>query len=318
MIRFGILGCGTIARRFAAALNKSDRAELAACAARQTDRAEAFAAQFGGRAYGSYEALLADPEIQAVYIATVHTAHAELAKKAILAGKAVLSEKPFFVNSREAEDVVQLAREKNILIMEGFWTRTQPAYQQAMQWIKEGRIGKLRLIKAAFCFSMPYREELKGHRLWNPETAGGAFWDAGIYPYEFATGIMGKPPVEVQTMVAKAPTGVDMTVSMNLRFEGDVIADLLTSIGGTTDGTGTITGSEGYITLDYFVGSRHAELHQGRETVEVFDDPEEEGFVHEIAHFVSLLEEGRNESDINPLALTLDLTQRGEGILNSR
>lgn len=316
MIQFGILGCGNIARRFAKALAKSEKAELFACAARDPERAEKFAGEYGGKAFESYEALLADPAIQAVYIATVHNTHADLAKMAILAGKAVLCEKPFFIHAKDAKEVMALAKEKNVLIMEGFWTRTQPAYQKVVSWLKEGRIGKLRMIRASFCFAMP--EWLKDSRIWKKETAGGAFLDAGVYPYEFVTGLMGGAPQELQYMVDLAPTGVDMTVAFNMRYPGGVIANCLTSVGGSMDSVGILSGSEGYIEMDYFLGCRTARLYQGRQGLtETFEDPEEEGFVHEIRHFCDVLQAGKIESDINTWALTLDFAEKADQILGT-
>lgn len=318
-VKFGILGCGNIAARFAKALNKSPEAELCACAARSMEKAEGFAASHGGKAYGSYEALLADPAVQAVYIATVHTTHAELAKMVIEAGKPVICEKPFFTNGKEAKEVIALAKEKQVLIMEAFWTRTQPAYQKMMEWIREGKIGEMRMIRAAFCFPMPYSEELKNHRLWNPELGGGALLDAGVYPYEYVTGIMGGAPKELQTMVDWAPTGVDMTVSMNMKYENGVIADCLTSVGGYMDSESVISGTKGYIKQYYFLGCRKMELYQGREgLVEVYEDPEEEGFVHQIAHFAGLVRAGKKESDVNPLSLTLDFAEKVDLILQKK
>lgn len=315
-VKIGILGCGEIAARFAGALAKSEDAELFGCAARNPEHAETFAKEHGGKAYASYAELLGDPEIQAVYIATVHTTHAEIARQAILAGKAVLCEKPFFVNSKDAREVIALAKERNVLIMEGFWTRTQPAYQKAMEWVRAGKIGELRLIRAAFCFSMPFNEETKNHRLWNPDVAGGAMWDAGVYPYEFVTGVVGEGPIELHATIDRAPTGVDRTVAFQMKFQNGVIADCMTSIGGGANLHGVIGGTEGYIVLHHFIGSRKAELYRGMgELTKVFEDPEEEGFVHEIAHFAELLRAGKTESEINPLALTLDFTEHAEELL---
>ncbi len=318
-VKFGILGCGNIAARFAKALGKSPAAELYASAARSAEKAEKFAETHGGKAYGGYEALVNDPEVQAVYIATVHATHAELAKMAINAGKPVICEKPFFTNSKEAKEVIALAKEKNVLIMEAFWTRTQPAYAKMMEWIREGKIGDLRMIRAAFCFPMPYNENLKEHRMWNPALGGGALLDAGVYPYEYVTGIMGGAPQELQTLVDWAPTGVDMTVAMNMKYANGVIADCLTSVGGYMDSESVISGTKGYIKQYYFLGCRKMELYQGREGLtEVFEDPEEEGFVHQIAHFVDLIHAGKTESDVNTLALTLDFAEKVDIILKKK
>ncbi|MBQ8972351.1 MAG: Gfo/Idh/MocA family oxidoreductase [Clostridia bacterium] len=318
-IRLGILGCGGIASRFAKALNKSTEGMLYACAAREWDRAQAFGQAHGARkVYGDYDALLADPEVQVVYIATVHTTHADAAKRCIEAGKAVICEKPFFINEKEAQETIALAREKGVLIMEGFWTRTMPAYLKAMEWIREGKIGDISFIRAAFCFNYPLNEQTKEHRLWNPALGGGALLDAGVYPYEYVTGIMGEPPIEMHTMIRRGPTGVDDTAVMTMRWSNGVIADCMTSITGYMDDVAVISGSKGYIKQYYFLGCRKTELYLGQGApVETYEDPEEEGFVHEIAHFVELYRDGKKESDLIPLRDTLDFARRAEAILTS-
>ncbi len=316
-IRFGIIGCGGIAARFANALKKSDCAELYACAARDPERARAFAGAHGAAlACESYEALIRDGKVQAVYIATVHTAHAAVARQCLRAGKPVLCEKPFFVNGEEAEETVALAREKQVLMMEGFWTRTQPAFLKAREWIREGRIGRLTLIRAAFCFANPCTERTKHGRLWDPALGGGALLDAGVYPYEYVTGLMGGEPDDVRTSVVRGPTGVDATVAMALRYDSGVLADCLASIEGRADTAATLSGTEGFILQEYFPGCRRTQLYgNGGELLETFEDPEEEGFVHEIAHFVRCLREGRTESDLIPLRDTLAFARFADRVL---
>lgn len=318
-LKFGIIGCGSIAARFAKALEKSEGAELIACAARQEERAAAFAAEHGvPRHYGSYEALLADEEVQAVYIATVHTAHAQAAKACILAGKAVLCEKPFFTNSKEAREVIDLAREKQVLVMEAFWTRTVPAYAKVKEWIADGKIGDVSLIQAAFGFCVPYVEETKNHRLFNPEVGGGAMLDAGVYPYEYAAGIIGEHPEKVTAVVQRHETGVDASVVMTLEFPCGAIADCMTSIAGFNHDDALISGSRGFIRQCHFIGSRRAELYSNFGGLqEVFEDPEEEGFVHEISHFVACYRAGKTESELIPLDDSLDFACRAEEILGT-
>lgn len=316
MIKFAIIGCGAIAARFAKALDTSSGARLYACAARDLDRAQTFAEEHGAeKAYGSYQAVYEDPEVDAVYVATVHTAHAPIARDCILAGKPVLCEKPFFVNAKEAGEVIALARERQVLVMEAFWTRILPAYRKAKDWVDGGKIGKPRLIRAAFCSCAPYREELKHHRLWDPRQGGGALLDIGVYPYLYVTGLLGGPPQEMFSATLPAPTGVDLTVSMILKYP-HTLAECLASIGGWMDDTAVISGSEGYIKQPRFWGCREAELYNARgELVERFVDPETEGFVHEIAHFVELYRAGATESPLIPLDSTLDFAKRVEGIL---
>ena len=318
-IKFGIIGCGRIADRFAKALAKSPVAELYACAARDQAKADAFAAENGAEAaYGSYQALLDDPNVQAVYIATVHTTHAECAKMCIDAGKPVLCEKPFFVNEMEAKEVIAYAKEKKVLIMEGFWSRLVPAYHKAKEWIRDGKIGDIRTIHASFCFNVPYNDMTKNNRLWNPETAGGALLDAGVYPYQYVTGIMDGAPDDMNFMLQRGPSGVDATVAMTLKYNSGTIAECLTSISSSADTTAIISGSEGQIKQYYFVGSRKCELLDRKgEVIDSYEDPEEEGFVHEIAHFVQLMNDGKLESDLIPLEDNLDFMRKVDMILTS-
>lgn len=321
-IRFGIAGCGGIAARFARALKLSPEVELAACAARDLERAEAFAREHSFweksvRPYGSYQELMEDPDVDAVYIATVHTTHAQIARQAILAAKAVLCEKPFFTNSREAREVIALAREKSVPVMEAFWTRTLPAYRKAKEWIREGRIGEVTLMRAAFCFCNPYTEESRSHRIWNPEVGGGAMLDIGVYPYEYVTGILEAPPEEFHYTVLPGPSGVDATVAMTLQYPG-VLAECLASIAGHMDTNARISGTKGYIEQSVFYGAREARLYDnGGQLLETFQDPQEEGFVHEIAHFAELLRTGQTESLWIPLNDTLDFAEKADLVLGA-
>lgn len=318
-VRFGILGCGGIARRFAKALFLSENGCLAACAARDKDRAEAFAREYEDavgvlpKAYGSYEDLIADPDVDAIYIATIHPAHAALAKACIMAGKPVICEKPFFCSVQEAEEIIQLAEEKQVLTMEAFWTRCAPAYQKVKEWIDAGRIGDVRLLRTAFCYAFPYTEELKNHRVWDPAKGGGAILDIGVYCYEYATGLLGSPD-KVHCEVQYAPTGVDATVTMTLTYP-KAVASLLTSVVGSMDDTAIISGDKGMIKQDRFYGSTRCELYsRSGELLEVFEDPQKEGFVHEIEHFVKLLKEGKKQSDLIPLADNLEFIRLAEPI----
>lgn len=316
-LRFGIAGCGEIAERFAKALNRSDGAQLIACAARDRARAEAFAETYGAKkAFGDYQSLIEDPKVQAVYIATVHTTHAKVAQACIRAGKAVICEKPFFINGEEAAETIALARQEKVLVMEGFWTRCVPAYLKVKEWIREGRIGAVKLIRAAFCFGLPYNEETKNHRLWNPEVAGGALLDAGVYPYQYVTGIMEGKPDEIKYTVETGPTGVDATTAMILKYNSGTIAECLTSIVGWTDQSAMIGGTDGYIKQYHFLGSRKCELYDGEgHLLDAFEDPVDEGFLHEIEHFVELYRAGQTESPAIPLDGTLDFATVAERIL---
>ncbi|MBR3401044.1 MAG: Gfo/Idh/MocA family oxidoreductase [Parasporobacterium sp.] len=308
--RFGIIGCGGIAARFAEALKQSESAQLYAAASRDPQRAEEFAQKHGAqKSYGSYQALLEDPEVDCVYIATVNSTHAPIAEMCIAAGKPLICEKPFFMSIEEGTRVIDIARKAGVLIMEGMWSRCIPAYHKVKQWIAEGRIGDVRLIRSAFCFPMPYIEETKNHRLFDPATGGGACLDVGVYPYEYATGIMDAPPDECKILKVMGPTGVDLSVGLFLKYNSGVIADCLASIAGIMTEEAVIGGSDGYILQKRFYGSRRCELYDtGGTLLDSFDDPVEDGFVHEINHFCEMLREGRLESCNIPLSDTLDFT----------
>ena len=302
---------------FAGALNQSESAQLYAVAARDPQRAAGFAGKYGAsKSYGSYQELLADPEVDCVYIATVNSTHASIAEMCIAAGKPLICEKPFFMSREEGERVIAAAREAGVLIMEGMWSRCIPAYHKVKQWIMNGRIGDVRLIRSAFCFPMPYTQETKSNRLFDPATGGGACLDVGVYPYEYATGIMNAPPDECKIMTVTGPTGVDLSVGLFLKYNSGVIADCLASIAGFMNEDAVVSGNDGYILQKYFYGSRRCELYDNSHNLlESFDDPVEDGFVHEIRHFCEMLRDGRLESSYIPLADTLDFTGVYEKLL---
>ncbi len=309
--KFGILGCGGIAKRFARALQLSGGGELYAAAARDEARAQALIGQFGGeKAYGSYLDLIRDENVEIVYISLVHNLHYEAAKLCVEHGKAVLCEKPFFITEREAAELAALAKEKGVLVMEAMWTRGLPAFKKAKEWAQGGAIGQIRLIDAAFCFNLPFDPE---HRLYNPETAGGALLDAGVYPYQFAAGIVGQAPTDVRAVVQKAPTGVDETVVMALRFDNGALASAIASVGVKADGTARIYGTKGSIKVYDFLRTREcALLDEKGEVVDRFTDDQEEGFVHEIDHVTDLYRTGQTESPLIPMSNSIDFARAAD------
>ena len=309
--KFGILGCGGIARRFAEALRLSESGELYAAAARDEARAQELVDTFGGqKAYGSYLDLIMDENVEIVYISLVHSGHYEAAKLCVEHGKSVLCEKPFFVTEADAVKLVALAREKGVLIMEAMWTRCLPAYQKAKEWARNGAIGEIKFIDAAFCFRFPFSPQ---HRLYNPETAGGALLDAGVYPYEFITGILEEKPAEIKGVALKAPTGVDETISMTMRFESGVLANAVASMGVRMSETAHIYGTKGYVKAYRFLGSRKCELRNEQDEVVLdFTDDHKEGFVYEIEHIVDLYRRKMTESPLIPLEDSIDFVRTAD------
>lgn len=182
-MNFGLLGPGSIARKFADACSRTEGVKLLAVASGSRERAEAFAAEFKvEKVCGSYEELLALPEIDAVYISVINSLHYETARKCLEAGKAVLCEKPFCVTVSQTEELIRLAEEKGLLLMEGMWTLFLPCVCAVRNWVKEGRIGRLKYLDSSFSFYAPADPE---SRLFSVPHGGGAAFDVGIYCLAF-------------------------------------------------------------------------------------------------------------------------------------
>jgi predicted dehydrogenase len=246
-VRWGIFGAGKIARAFATALKDVPGAVLAGVAARSQDKADAFGHEFGALAsYGSFDALLANPDIDLVYIGTPHPQHAENASMALRAGKGVLCEKPFTMNLREAEQVVTLARSKRLFLMEAMWTRYLPAYQEVKRILASGEIGTPRQVVADFGFAATFGPE---HRLFDPALGGGALLDLGIYPLSIAAGLMG-PVTEIRAQAEMGPTGVDVQTGFTLKHEGGGMSVCSCSLLARTPAELTVSGERGQVRMN--------------------------------------------------------------------
>ncbi len=252
-LNWGIITTGWIARKFATDLLKSRTGRLVAVGARQLADAQKFAADFGGaRAHGSYPALLADPEVEAVYIATLHPAHKEWALKALAAGKHVLCEKPLTLNFADTKEIIDAAKAKGVLLMEAYMYRCHPQTLKLAELIREGAIGELRMIRATFNI---YREFDPEHRIFKRSSGGGAILDLGCYPVSFsrliAGAALGKPfatPVGFHATGRLHPaTQTDDYAAAVVKYPGEVIAEL--SCGSTViqDIWARIYGSTGWI-----------------------------------------------------------------------
>jgi predicted dehydrogenase len=246
-IRWGILGTGKIARAFATALKDTPDAVLAAVASRSSESAAVFGAEFGAaRTFASYEALAAAPDIDIVYIATPHPMHAENAILLLNGGKAVLCEKPFTINRREAEQVVALAREKKLFLMEAMWTRFMPALAAVRRVIASGEIGPVHKVLADFGFTASTDP---AHRVNNPALGGGALLDLGIYPLSISAALLG-PVASVHASAELGATGVDLQTSFTLRHEGGAMSVCSCSFKARTPAELTVAGELGYVRMN--------------------------------------------------------------------
>ena len=270
-INWGFIGTGNIASCLAPAVKKTEGAVLYGCAARSLDKAKSFAEKWDiPVTYGSYDELIADRKIDVIYIATPHMNHAELSIKAMKAGKAVLCEKPAAVNAAQLREVLEVSKQTGMFFMEALWTRFQPAYLETMRIIKSGEIGDVRAVYADFCSNMPC---VPGSRLYEPELAGGALLDMGIYPLMYAmsvaSAVQNVPFADINTTAVhsicrKTAAGVDAFESINMGFPGGDSGDLFASPSETAFSAvitaGIDTGSGDHFKSAKIIGSK-ATLH---------------------------------------------------------
>lgn len=302
--RWGILGTGNIARQFAKGLQSLPDAELAAVGSRTQEGAATFAETFGGRAHGSYEALAADPDIDAVYISTPHTLHAENSILCLENGKAVLCEKPFTLNAGEAQRVVDTARAEGLFLMEAMWTRFFPLAASLRELVREGRIGDVKLLHADFGFRGVVDPE---HRLFNLALGGGALLDLGVYPVSLASFLLGTP-TEVSSHAYLGETGVDEQNAVASKHAGGALALLSSTLRATTPQEALIMGSEGTIRVHapWWQPTRLT-VTDGTGDEELSSPLPHNGYAYEAAEVGRCLQEGVLASPIMPWDETLDI-----------
>jgi predicted dehydrogenase len=303
-IRWGVLGTGRIAGDFATGLSSLPDAELAAVGSRSAEAAAGFASRFGAmRQHTSYAALAADPDIDIVYIATPHALHHAHARLCLEAGKAVLCEKPFTLNVTQASDLVQLARERQLFLMEAMWTRFLPALMEVRRLIAEGAIGEVQFLTADFGFRKDF-DPL--HRLFDPVLGGGALLDVGVYLVSLASMFFGQP-VRIESLAQIGPSGVDERMALLFGYDGGRFAQLTAAITAATPQEATIVGASGSIKLHplWWRVTRFTIAADGWQP-EIIDIPFlGNGYCHEAAEAMRCLREGVLESPAMPLDETV-------------
>lgn len=305
-IRWGIMGAGTISRKFASDLLRSSRAELKAVASRSSERSKQFAKEFNiPRSYDNYEDFVQDEEIDIVYIGTLHPMHKNGALQCLRAGKAVLCEKPFAMNAEEAAEMIKVARENHTFLMEGMWTRFLPAIVQTRQWLNEGMIGEVQSLTANFGFNIGWKPD---SRLLNKKLGGGALLDAGIYPISFASMVFGQQPDKIMSNAHIGKTEVDERFSALFEYKGDRTALLRSAVRLSLTNDAWIYGTNGHIHVPRFLSADSAYLHRSNGTSLEFKAPRKlHGFIYEIEEVMDCYQEGRTESSIMSLDETLDI-----------
>ncbi|MGB1251097.1 MAG: Gfo/Idh/MocA family protein [Candidatus Promineifilaceae bacterium] len=306
-IKWGILGPGSIAHKFAIGLQLVPNAELVAVGSRSLERAQAFAAKFDAlSAYGSYADLIADPDVDAIYVGTPHSFHKTHSILCMDAGKHVLCEKPFAINANEARAMAAAAQRNGVVLMEAMWSRFLPTLVKVRELLAAGVIGEVRMISADFGFRTRVNPE---GRLFDPSLGGGALLDVGIYPLSLAYMIFGKP-TRIASMADIGSTGIDEQSAFILGYEGGQMAICSTAVRTNTPHEATIMGSEGMIKLHapWWVSATLSVNRGGDEEIHTLPFLGN-GYTHEAIEVGNLIRSGKLESDVIPLAESIQIME---------
>lgn len=304
---WGIVGPGRIAQRFAAAVYQLPGTHVRGVLGRRDARVGRFVADWSRpgkpppRAVPDLDALLGDASIDAVYIATPHSVHGAFIRECLLAGKPVLCEKPLVPSLAAARELVALAREQRVFLMEALWTRFLPVYARVRDWLESGAIGKVQAIQSSFCFHAPYEPD---NRLFSAQLAGGSLLDIGIYNVaatrwvlEAALGAC-PDPQSLQVEGTRAPTGVDQRAAVTIVFPGGVVSQFVCALDGTADNSLRIFGDRGWICLPHrFWEATEAVLSRRDQPPETAQAPFRiNGFEEEIEETIRCVRAGLTES----------------------
>jgi predicted dehydrogenase len=304
-VRWGFLATGKIARGFAQNLALLPEATIAAVAARRLEDAEAFAREYGAAAaYGSYQQLVEDPEVDVVYVATPHALHRDHVLLAFEAGKPVLCEKPLTVNAAEAEELVAEARRRRVFFMEAMWMRCNPLIRRLRQLLSTGELGVVRQVRADLGFVVDRPET---DRLLDPALGGGALLDMGVYPLNFAHLFLGEPD-QVAAAAVLAPSGIDLDISLSLGYASGAVSSLSCSMTSWSPRTASIATEVGR--LDLAAPFHHptvATWTRGEDVHEISEPVIGTGLANEALEVVRCLRTGEIESPLVPLDETLGL-----------
>lgn len=296
MFRIGIIGAGWIAHKMAETIAKLDGYSVVAIASRDLSKAKAFAKEFSVKnAYGSYEDLVNDDSVDLVYVATPHSHHLQHAALAINNGKPVLVEKAFTANEREAIQLVELAREKNVFLSEAIWTRYMPMSFKIKELLDSGVIGNPVALTATLCYPLQDKE-----RVMQPNLCGGALLDVGVYVLNFAKMYFGGDVAKMVSNCRMSDTGVDLHESISISYKDGKMANLQAGALCLNDRQGVISGAEGYIRVDNVNCPERIEVCRNYELVEIFEKPEDmiSGYEYQVIEARCCIESGLIETPL--------------------
>lgn len=312
MFKVGIIGAGWIAEKMAEALAPLEDYCVYAIASRSIGKATEFAGRWNiPKAYGSYEDMVKDDDVDLVYIATPHSHHFPHAMLALNAGKPVLVEKAFTANAAEAEELIEMARSKGLFITEAIWTRYMPLSHKIKEIMESGIIGKPRVITATLCYMMEFKE-----RILRPDLCGGALLDLGVYALNFARMYFGTDIIRTVSNCHMGPTGIDLQECISLSYADGKMANLQAGTLCLNDRQGIINGTEGYIRVDNINCPEVVEVYRNYELVERYVKPEDmvNGYEYQVIEARRCIEAGLPESPMMPHQETLDIMKQMDGL----
>jgi predicted dehydrogenase len=312
------MGCGRIARKFAADLALVDDAELFAVASRDPSKADAFAKEYhAAHSFGNYETLASNPEVDVIYIASPHTLHHEHTLLCLSHGRSVLCEKPFAMNSRQVSEMADMARSRNVFLMEALWTKFMPHYQKLMHLVRSGELGEMKSVLVNFGFSP---DPPVPDRMFNPELGGGSLLDIGIYNVFMAMSALGRPD-HIDARMTPASSGVDEQCAITFWYDNGAIAQLFSSFASNLATEADFSGTSARVRLTnrFFEPSTTIEFYPGRvDTKKVlpFEKHPGWGYHYEIRHVQECLRKGLTESPVMSLSDSLTLMEVLDEIRN--
>ena len=310
--KLGILGAGWIAGKMAETVSAMDGYEISAVASRSIEKACDFANKWHiQKAFGSYEELVSDNDIDLIYVATPHSHHFQHAKLAIEHGKPCLVEKAFTANAREAEQLLAFAEKKGIFVTEAIWTRYMPLSHKIKELLDSSAIGEPRLLSASLCYPLEDKE-----RITNPALCGGALLDVGVYVLNFARMYFGSDIVKTVTNCQLGVTGMDMQESISLSFADGKMANLQAGARCLNDRQGIISGTEGYIKVDNVNCPERVEVCRNYALVETYEKPSDmiSGYEYQVMESRRCIEAGLLESPMMTHKETLAVMQQMDAL----
>ena len=311
-LKVGIIGTGWIAEKAAITLNGQDGLQAYAVGSRTTEKAQAFADKWGvAKAYGSYSELIADDEVDQVYVGTPHSHHFDVTMEALQKGKPCLVEKAFMANYEQSLKVVELARSKKVFLAEAIWTRYQPIVPLVRQMMAEGRIGTPRLITATLGYSMGNKP-----RIMRPDLCGGALLDLGVYGINFVRMFWPKRIVSTVSQCVKSDTEMDITNAISFVFEDGLLANIQSSASCVGHNEGVIAGTEGSLVVDNINNPQTLRVYgPDRTFIEEIHVPKQiTGYEYQFLACQRAIDEGLTETPYMPLDETLNVMNIMDGL----